>query len=123
VSTRRTSTPEEVFADSPDGMAIYRRLLELVADLDVEVRATRSQVALLHHFGFAYLWVPGRDARSQVPAVLSVALPKRLTSRRFKQIVTPAKHLWMHHLELSGPDDLDDEVTVWLHDAYGAAAG
>ncbi len=115
------STPEEVFAESPVGLAIHRRLLVLLTGLDLEVRVSRSQVALRHKTGFAYLWYPGRYVRSEVPAVLSIALPRRLESERFKQVGSPAPHVWMHHLELSGPDDLDDEVLGWLRAAYDAA--
>jgi hypothetical protein len=119
--TGEPSTVEQVFADSPGGLEIYRRLLELVADLDVDVRVTRSQVALRNRTGFAFLWYPGRYVRSHVPAVLSVALPERLESTRFKQVGSPSPGAWMHHLELSGPDDLDDEVVGWLRTAYDAA--
>lgn len=115
------STPEAVFAASPTGLTIYHRLLEVLADLDVDVRATRSQVALRHRTGFAYLWYPGRYLRSEVPAVLSLALPERLESPRFKQVGMPSPEVWMHHLELSGPDDLDAEVIGWLRAAYDAA--
>jgi hypothetical protein len=119
--TGTPSTPEAVFASSPTGLAIHRRLLAALADLDVEVRVTKSQVALRHRTGFAFLWSPGRYVRSDVPAVLSIALPERVDSPRFKQVVSPAPHVWMHHLELTGPDDLDDEVVGWLHAAYRAA--
>lgn len=115
------STPEEVFASSPIGLKIYHRLVGLVADLDVDFHTTRSQVALQRRTGFAYLWYPGRYVRSEVPAVLSLALPERLESPRFKQVGRPSPHVWMHHLELSGPDDLDDEVREWLCAAYDAA--
>jgi hypothetical protein len=121
VTSRRLSTPEQVFAASPTGLAIYHRLRERLADLEVEFRTTRSQVSLLHDRPFAYLWYPGRYVRSQVPAVLSLAMPARITSARFKQVVLPAPHVTMHHLELSSPDDLDDEVLGWLVAAYEAA--
>ena len=115
------STPEEVFADSPTGLEIYHRLVALTADLHAEIRTTKSQVALQHRTGFAYLWYPGRYVRSEVPAVLSVALPERLQSERFKQVGQPSPHVWMHHLELHDPDDLDAEVLGWLEAAYDAA--
>jgi hypothetical protein len=115
------STPEQVFADSPVGLEIYHRLVDQVADLDPEVRTTKSQVALRRRTGFAYLWYPGRYVRSEVPAVLSIALPERLESPRFKQVGRPSAHMWMHHLELHGPDDLDEEVQAWLRTAYDAA--
>lgn len=119
--TGRPSTPEEVFADSPVGLEVHRRLQELVSDLGVEFRVTRSQVALRNRTGFAYLWCPGRYLKSQVPAVLSIALPERLESSRFKQVGCPSPGVWMHHLELSGPKDLDEEVMTWLRAAYDAA--
>lgn len=115
------STPEEVFADSPVGLDIYHRLADLAVDLHAEVRTTKSQVALRRRTGFAYLWYPGRYVRSDVPAVLSVALPERLESPRFKQVGRPSAHMWMHHLELHEPDELDAEVLGWLRTAYDAA--
>lgn len=110
-----------MFVDSPVGLDIHGRLLDLLSDLDLEVRTTRSQVALRHRTGFAYLWYPGRYVRSEVPAVLSVVLPERRDSPRFKQVGQLSAHAWMHHLELSGPEDLDDEVLAWLRAAYDAA--
>ena len=115
------STPEDVFAASPVGLQIYGRLQELLADLEVTYTATRSQIALRHRTGFAYLWYPGRYLRSEVPAVLSIPLPERVESSRFKQVNNTAPQVWMHHLELAGPGDLDDEVIGWLRAAYDAA--
>lgn len=115
------STPEDVFAASPVGLQIYGRLQDLLADWEITYTATRSQIALRHRTGFAYLWYPGRYLRSEVPAVLSIPLPERLESARFKQVNNPAPQVWMHHLELAGPDDLDDEVLGWLRAAYDAA--
>jgi hypothetical protein len=116
------STPEQLFAASPAGLTIYRRLRDVVADLpDLEVSVTRSQAALRNRTGFAYLWYPGRYVHSEVPAVLSLALPERVESPRFKQVGHPSPGVWMHHLELDGPDQLDDEVAGWLRAAYHAA--
>ena len=115
------STPEEVFADSPVGLQIYHRLVDQISGLRAQVHTTRSQVALSRRTGFAYLWYPGRYVRSDVPAVLSIALPERLDSPRFKQVGQPSAHMWMHHLELHRPEDLDREVLGWLEAAYDAA--
>jgi hypothetical protein len=115
------STPEEVFANSPIGLVIYHRVLDRLDDLDVQVRATRSQVALRRRGGFAYLWYPGRYVRSEVPAVLSLAMPERVDSPRFKQVGNPSPGVWMHHLELEDPAQVDDEVVGWLREAYDAA--
>ena len=89
---------------------------------DVEERVSKAQIAFRRRRGFAYLWAPGQWlARPAADAVLSIALPVRLRSRRFKQVVRPSPHVWMHHLEIHGPGDLDDEVAAWLARAYEAA--
>lgn len=45
----------------------------------------------------------------------------RAASPRFMEVVYPSPALWMHHLELDGPDDVDDEVVGWLREAADAA--
>ena len=52
---------------------------------------------------------------------LSIALPAQLESARIKQVVHPAPRAWMHHIELQGPGEVDDEVRDWLRRAYEAA--
>jgi hypothetical protein len=132
-SHRTASTPEEVFSGSPRGLALYRaveRLLTAAAPAGadppaagpVEIRATTSQVAFRgRRRGFAYVWWPGRYVRSDVPAVLSLALRSRMDSPRFKSVVNPSPGLWMHHLELRSEEDLDAEVAGWLKQARNEA--
>lgn len=116
------STPEDVFATSPTGLEVYRRLNDELRGLDVDVRPTRSQIAFRRRRGFAFLWDPNRYLSSTVPVVLSVALPYRLTSARVKEIVPTTSRTWLHHIELTSPDDLDDELLGWVRTAYAAAA-
>ena len=115
-------TPEEFFAGSPEGLALFREVAAAVAALDgATVRVSRSQIAFRRRTGFAYLWRPGRYVSSEVPAVLSIALPRPLDSPRFKEVAHPASRVWMHHLELHDVADLDPEVRGWLAEAHAAA--
>lgn len=112
-------TPEEFFAGHDDGLAVYRSVTAAVAELGAyEERVSRSQIALRHGRGFAFVWRPGQYVRSEVPAVLSIALRRRVESPRFKEVVRPAPRVWMHHLELHSPGEVDGEVTGWLAEAY-----
>jgi hypothetical protein len=116
------STPEQVFSGSPRGLELYRAVVKmLAAPTPPAIRATKSQVAFREQRGFAYLWWPGRYLASEVPAVLSIALPRRVDSARFKEVVNPSPGVWMHHLELSSEAQLDEEVGGWLHEAREAA--
>ena len=110
------------FLEEPRGVAVASAVLAAVDRLGPhEVRVSRSQVAFRRRRGFAYLWRPGQYVASDVPAVLSVALPRELASPRWKQVVHPSPRVWMHHLELSAPEEVDPEVEGWLAEAYAAA--
>jgi hypothetical protein len=120
-------TPEEFFAGHPVGLRVHERVHHLITDrlgvADVEVRVSKSQVAFRRARGFAYLWLPGQYQHNpRADVVLSIGLDRRLTSPRFKEVVHPDPGHWMHHLEVHGPDDVDDEVVAWLRDAATAAA-
>ena len=54
--------------------------------------------------------------------VLSFALGRRAESQRFKEIVHPSPKHWMHHLEIQGVNDVDDEVVGWLGEAAERAS-
>ena len=114
---------EEFFADAPRARALHDAVVALIGGVgETETRVTRSQVAFRRRKGFAYTWRPDRYVRSDVPLVLSFALPERLDSDRFKEVVQPAPRVWMHHLELRDADQLDDEVHGWLERAWANAA-
>jgi hypothetical protein len=110
------------FAGHPDGQGVAAAVAQAVESVGPhEVRVSRSQVAFRHRTGFAYLWRPGQYVTSDVPAVLSIALPREVASPRWKEVVHPAPRTWMHHLELRLPDEVDGEVRAWLVEAYDAA--
>jgi hypothetical protein len=113
---------EELFAGHPDSLAVHQAVRRAVDALGgADERVTRSQVAWSRRRGFAYLWRPGQYVTSTVPAVLSVALPREASSARVKQVAHPSARVWMHHVELRGPDEVDAEVVALVREAYLAA--
>jgi hypothetical protein len=112
--------PEAFLEGSGLGLAVYRRILELVPG--AEPRVTKSQIAFRGRRAFAWLWRPrmylgGRGAE----IVLSIALPREDASPRWKEVVHPSPRTWMHHLELARIEEVDAAVEAWLHEAAGAA--
>lgn len=102
------------------GTAVYRRVRDAVPSADV--RVTKSQIAFRRGRGFAWLWRPRMYLGSRgAVLVLSVALPRRDASPRWKEVVHPSPGTWMHHLELSDVEQLDAEVQAWLREAAAAA--
>lgn len=116
------SSIESFFQGSPEGLEICRVVREGISAIgEVGMTVTKSQIAFRHRRGFAYLWRPGQYVNSDVPAVLSIALPRSVASDRFKEVVHPAPKVWMHHIELRKPSDVDHQVREWLTEAYVSA--
>ena len=117
--------PEEFFAGEPLGLAVYGKVRAVIESFGpFEVRVSKSQVAFRRARGFAYIWLPGRYlARPNAPVVLSIAVDRKIDSPRFKQVVQPPTGPWMHHLEVQGIEELDDEVAGWLAEAAEGAGG
>ena len=112
----------QFFHGDPGGRALFDVVASTVDGLgDHDVRVTKSQIAFRRRRSFAFVWRPDRYVNSDVPAVLSIALPYRLESDRFKEIAHPTAAVWMHHLELNGVGDIDHEVRNWLAAAYEEA--
>lgn len=117
--TARRPSPQDFFAGQPLALAVYERVVEAVApEGPIEVRVSKSQVALRRRRGFAYLWLPGQYlSRPDAEVVLSIALGRRVDSPRWKEVVEPKPGQWMHHLEIQDLSDVDDEVAQWLREA------
>jgi hypothetical protein len=116
-------TPEDLFDGYPQTLAICHRVLQVVSSIgEAAVTTSKSQVAFRHHKSFAYVWRPGQYVDSDVPAVLSIALSHAASSKRFKEVVHPSSNVWMHHVELTTPAQVDDEIRAWLMAAYRNAS-
>ena len=114
--------PEDLFDGFPRSLAVCRAVERAVSSIgDASVVVSKSQVAFRRRRGFAYVWRPGQYVDSDVPAVLSLALAHEVVSDRFKEVVHPSTHVWMHHLELDDAAEVDDQVRAWLREAYAAA--
>ncbi len=116
-------TVTQFFQGRPKARALFALVRALTeADDGVSVRVTKSQIAFARRKAFAWVWTPDRYLRGKTaPLVLSVALPRRDSSSRWKEVVQPAPGRWMHHLELREPSDVDDQVRAWWHEAAGLA--
>lgn len=100
-------------------MQIFEEVEQAVLALgEATIAVSKSEIAFRRRKGFAFVWRPGQYVSSDVPAVLSLALGREVVSDRIKSVAHPSAKVWMHHIELSQPRDLDDEVREWLREAY-----
>ena len=111
-------TGEDFYAE-PLARTIHRAFAHHVLQFPgVTARVTKSQVPFRAQRAFAWTWRPGQYTSSVIPIVISVALPQRLISERIKEIVEPRPNLWMHHLEITAPEQVDEELLDWAELAY-----
>ena len=84
-------TPDEFFADKTLAQELFevvRREVEAVGE--ASIRVTRSQITFGRRRSFAWVWMPGQYLRGRVaPLVLTVFLPWRDGSPRWKEVVEP----------------------------------
>ena len=112
------------FRGRPAARRLYRAVNDAVSSAGPCSRhVTKSQIAFRRRRAFAWVWTPDRWLRPDAvaPLVLSLSLPRRIRSRRWKEVVEPWPRRFMHHLELYDVDEVDDEVRGWLKEAWSEA--
>ena len=117
-------TLDEYFDGNAESRRLFDCLREMVESLGpVEIVVQQSQVAFRRNKAFAYAWVPGKYLHGRgAPLVLTIGFRRQDKSTRWKEIVEPAPGRFTHHLEIHSPDDLDDQVSGWLQEAWGLVA-
>ena len=117
-------TLDEYFAGHDEARRLFESLRRLIETFEgVDMKVTKSQVAFYRRRAFAWAWIPGKYVRGRVaPLVLTVALPFRDASTRWKEIVEPRPGRLVHHLELRDPGEIDEEVREWIWIAWTEAA-
>jgi hypothetical protein len=119
-SQSRILTLDEFFHGYEDSHLLFDVILERLDSIGAyELRVTKSQIAFRHRKDFAWAWIPAKYLRGKTaPLVLSLSLPQRNSSPRWKEIVEPYPGRFMHHLELFYAQDIDDEVRAWTWEAW-----
>ena len=117
------TTLDEFFSGEEASLIIYRNLFTAIDVLGgVEVSVTKSQIAFRRRKAFAWAWIPAKYLSGKTaPLVLSVALRRKDSSKRWKQVVEPKPGRFMHHLELFTSEEINDEVCAWLQESWDAA--
>lgn len=117
-------TLDEYFEAQDEPRRLFETLRGVVESIGAaEIRVMKSQVAFYRRKPFAWAWIPGKYLRGRgAPLVLTLSFPHRDLSPRWKEIVEPARGRFTHHVELWSAGDIDDEVRLWLQEAWVKAA-
>lgn len=111
---------EQFFAGFEESLPLFEAVRAAVASVGPsDMRVTKSQVSFSNGRAFAWTWMPERYMRGPLaPLVLSIGLPDRDTSPRWKEVVEPAPRRFVHHLEVRAVSDIDEQVRDWLRAAW-----
>jgi hypothetical protein len=114
---------EEFFEGREESRAIFEAVRAAAEALGpVELRVSKSQIALAHTRPFAWVWVPEMHLRRPAaPLVLTFSHRYRKPSARWKEIYEAKPGRFTHHLELWSATEVDDEVREWLREARDEA--
>jgi hypothetical protein len=115
--------PEAFFAGDARAQQLFATVREAVERLgEASIGVGTSQIAFRRGRTFAAVWRPARYLHGPAaPLVLTVFLPFRDGSPRWKEVVEPAPGRFTHHLELRRGADVDAEVEGWLRRGWEAA--
>jgi Domain of unknown function (DUF4287)/Domain of unknown function (DUF5655) len=105
-----------LYADKPDLRPIHAALMAHVHSLgsDIEIAPKKGYLSVRRRKQFAML----KPAAKHVD--LALILPGGATSERLESAAT-FNALFTHRVRVRSPHDVDDELRVWISEAYGAA--
>ncbi len=112
------------FAGRPEEEVLGRTVTQwIVTDLpQTTVRVQKTQITFQNRHVFAALSLPRRARdRAAHALTLTLGLPVRLDTPRVMMAAEPYPGRWTHHLLLSGPQDLDEELLGWVQTAAAFA--
>ena len=115
------ANPALFFDGAPEGFALYAALERrmLAAHPQVTVKVQKTQITFSARFGFAWFWLPDRRVKGcpEAKLMVSFGLDHRVESPRIFAAVEPYPNRWTHHLLLSAPDEVDEQLMDWLQEA------
>jgi hypothetical protein len=113
-SCGRYTVEQFLTGKSEKAIRLYDRFVEAVAECgDIVMAPAKTRVGFQVRMIFAAInKLDDRGLRAHV------VLARRLEHPRFIRIETISPRNHVHHFQLSGVDEIDDEVRKWLSEAY-----
>ena len=116
--------PEELafFASLPQMLPRYQTLREKLtaAYPDTQFKVTKTQISFRNRYVFAMASLPWRKVKGwpEEYLLVSFGLAYEKKSPRIVQAVEAYPNRWTHHVLLTCPEQVDDELMDWIGEAY-----
>ena len=86
----------------------------------VNKRVQKTQITFSNRYVFACVSFAGVKRKAELPAgymVITLGLPAPLDSDRVAVKTEPHPNRWTHHIVISKPGELDEELLSWIREA------
>ena len=108
-------------------LPLYRAFEAMLFDSfpAVNKRVQKTQITFSNRHVFACVSFARVKRKAELPAgylVLTLGLPAPLDSERVAVKTEPYPGRWTHHIVVSKPEELDEELLSWVRVAYDFAA-
>lgn len=114
------------FEGKPEALSLYEAFAEKLESLGkMTVRVQKSQISFSNRHNFAFVsFLPARKAkeRPQNYITITFGLNHRMDSPRIDIATEPYPNRWTHHILISSPEDIDEELMGWIKEAYEFSA-
>ena len=116
------------FDKHPEALPLYEaleeKILSEIEDVTVKVQKTQISFSNTHNFAFvSFLPVRKAKERPDIYIVVTFGLGYRKESPRIDVAVEPYPNRWTHHMLISKPEEIDDELMEWIREASIFSAG
>lgn len=117
----------QFFEVMPGALPLYEQLLELVRQTvgTFSIRVQKTQITWSNRYVFAcisFAKIRPAKLRPQTYLVVTFGLDHRVESPRIDIATEPYPHRWTHHVLISAPEEIDNELLGWVREAYDFSA-
>lgn len=111
------------FDQHMDILPLYQAFEELLFDSfpTVNKRVQKTQITFSNRHVFACVSFARVKRKTELPTrymVITLGLPAPLDSERIAVKTEPYPGRWTHHIVVSTPEELDEELFSWIKNAY-----
>ena len=110
------------FSGKPLEQALYETFQEKLEQMlpDISVKVQKSQISFYgnHLFFAASLPVRRKKDWPEHCLLVTFGLSYRLEDPRIAVAVEPYPNRWTHHVVVSRPEEIDEQLLEWVREAY-----
>ena len=112
----------QFFDRYPDAIPLYEKFEKCVEDLvpEVRIKVQKTQISFYNRHMFACVSFARVRKKRDCPdcyIVVTFGLKHRAESPRIDIATEPYPNRWTHHVLISEPDEIDDELMGWIREA------